>query len=277
MSTSDQTPRAASDAAVTAAADRLFLAFETAKPCAPVRDLIGPDDASAAYRVQERLVARRLAAGAEIVGRKIGATSEAVQAQPGVGRPTFGVLLDDMAHASGDVIPLDRLIQPKVQAEVAFVLAEDLADGPLDDAQVRASIAYAVAALEIVDSRILNWDISFADTVADNASCGLFVLGDEPCTLAEVDPAAVRMSMMIDGEEASTGAGADCLGDPVHAAALLAREAHRFGRPLRSGQVVLSGALGPVRMAHAGAHVEATITGLGSVSAHLGARLRAVR
>lgn len=252
---------------IEAAFARLQGAFDTLRPCAPVRDLIGRDDVAAAYRVQEQLTARRLAEGATVIGRKIGATSKAVQEQLGVDQPDFGVLYADMAYTEDEVVPFSRLIQPKVEAEVAFVLEKDLADGPLDEAQVRGAIDHAVAALEIVDSRITDWDISFGDTVADNASSGLFVLGSERRTLDEVNPVEVTMSMTIDGEEVSTGNGAACLGDPLKAVAWLATQARTFGEPLRAGQVILSGALGPMRPVRPGAVVSAHISGLGSATA----------
>lgn len=250
------------------AADRLARAHRTGTPCPPVRDLIGRDDIAAAYLVQEGFNRARTHRGATVVGRKIGATSQAVQDQLGVDQPDFGVLFDDMAVQDGDPIDMARLIQPKVEAEVAFVLAADLADGPLDDAQVRRSIAYAVAALEIVDSRILDWDISFADTVADNASSGLFVLGSQRRTLLELEPVDVTMSMTIDGEKRSVGNGAACLGDPLRAVAWLAHQARTFGEPLRAGHLVLSGALGPMSPVAPGDTVVAEISGLGSVTAH---------
>lgn len=253
---------------VAAAAARLARAHLSRTPCPPVRELIGPDDVAAAYLVQQRLNAGRLEAGARVVGRKIGATSQAVQDQLGVDQPDFGVLFDDMGFEDGAELPMARLIQPKAEAEVAFVLAEDLVDGPLDDAQIRGAIAYAVAALEIVDSRIEEWDISFADTVADNASSGLYVLGRQHRTLDELEPVEVSMSMSIDGAEVSTGNGAACLGDPLKALAWLAHQARTFDDPLRAGQVILSGALGPMRAVTAGSVVRAEISGLGSVTAH---------
>jgi 2-keto-4-pentenoate hydratase len=259
-------PRATA-AAIAAAGERLVTAHSTRTPCAPVRDLIGSDDIAAAYRVQEHFNAERVARGARVVGRKIGATSAAVQQQLGVDQPDFGVLFDDMAFAHAATIPMSRLIQPKVEAEVAFVLVEDLDDGPLDDARIRAAIGEVRAALEIVDSRITGWDITFGDTVADNASSGLYVLGEQHCTLAQVEPVDVTMTMTIDGSVASTGSGAACLGDPLHAVAWLAHQARRFGEPLRAGQVVLSGALGPMRPAPHGAEVTARISGLGEVTA----------
>ncbi|MFE3257932.1 2-keto-4-pentenoate hydratase [Nocardia sp. NPDC059091] len=255
------------EAIVARAARRLTEATATRRPCAPLRDLIGPDDVRTAYRIQEHCNAIRVGAGAEVVGRKIGATSAAVQRQLGVDQPDFGVLFSDMAFAHGDEIPLARLLQPRVEAEIAFVLAADLADGPLDDAQCRRAVGAALAALEIVDSRIIDWDISFADTVADNASSGVYVLGAEQKTLDELEPATVTMRMEIDGEVVSTGTGAACLGDPLHALSWLARQARTFGNPLRAGQVILSGALGPMRPVPAGAVVDVHIHGLGQVSA----------
>ncbi|MCF8611148.1 fumarylacetoacetate hydrolase family protein [Gordonia sp. HY285] len=249
------------------AADRLLTALQTRAACAPVRDLIGPVDLPAAYRVQERLTAGRLADGARIVGRKIGLTSKAVQDQMGVDQPDFGVLFDDMAYASGDEVPMGRLLQPKAEAEVAFVLKEDLADGPLDIAQIRAAVDYGVAAIEVCDSRIDGWDIAFADTVADNASSGVYVLGAHRKTLDEFAPVEVGMRMLINGEEVSTGDGAACLGDPLNAVAWLAKSARDFGEPLRAGQVILSGALGPMRPIESGDEVRVEISGLGTVVA----------
>ncbi|GGI98395.1 2-keto-4-pentenoate hydratase [Streptomyces brasiliensis] len=251
---------------IAAAAERVAEAFASGVPCAPVRDLIGRDDLGAAYAVQAALTERRLAAGASIVGRKIGLTSEAVQQQLGVDQPDFGVLFDDMAYAEGDTIPFEQVLQPRAEAEIAFVLGADLADGPLDREQVRAAIAYGVPALEICGSRIAGWDISFGDTVADNASAGAYVLGAERLELDEFDPVAVAMSMTVNGEEVSTGSGAACLGDPVEAVVWLARTARELGEPLRAGQVVLSGALGPMRPVAAGDTVTATLSGLGAVT-----------
>lgn len=247
------------------AVERLALAQQTQAPCAPVRDLIG-SDAATAYAVQRAGITRRIHAGATVVGRKVGLTSPAVQAQLGVDQPDLGVLLDDMAYADGAQVPLAALLQPKVEAEVAFVLGADLVDGDLGPEQVRAAVAYAVAAIEIVDSRIAGWDITFADTVADNGSSALYVLGTKTRTLAEVEPVDVEMTMTRNGEVVSTGNGAACLGDPLLALAWLARTAREFGEPLRAGQVILSGALGPMVTVTPGGTFEAHISGLGSVS-----------
>lgn len=261
---------AATAAAIEEAAERLIEAAAAGTPCAPVRDLIGRDDLTAAYAVQRRLTEARLAGGATVVGRKIGLTSEAVQQQLGVDQPDFGILFDDMAYADGAAVPFGAVLQPRVEAEVAFVLKDDLAEGPLDGEQVRGAVDFAVAALEICGSRVEGWDISFGDTVADNASAGAYVLGTERRSLDQVEPREVVMTMSIDGEEVSSGHGAACLGDPLDAVVWLARQARELGDPLRAGQVILSGALGPMRPVAPGATVTATISGLGSLSISFG-------
>jgi 2-keto-4-pentenoate hydratase len=254
-------------AAATAAVERLERAVRTRVPCDPLRDLIGSDDIDLAYDVQRRLTERRLAEGGRVVGRKIGLTSPAVQRQLGVDRPDFGVLFADMDITDLPEVPSERLLQPKTEAEVAFVLREDLTDGPLDAAQVRGAVAYATAALEIVDSRIARWDITFGDTVADNASSGLYVLGERQLTLDEFEPVDVPMTLQLDGEQVSSGSGAACLGDPLIALSWLARTARDLGDPLRAGQVVLSGALGPMVATPPGSVVTADLGPLGTVSA----------
>ena len=259
---------------VEAAVARLSAALESRVPCAPVRDLIGTDDLAAAYAVQQGLVQKRLSSGATVVGRKIGATSKAVQDQLGVDQPDFGYLLDDMdvsrdARSSAG-ISMRPLLQPRVEAEVAFRLGSDVA--PADEAEisleaVRAAVEVALPALESVDSRIDQWDITFTDTVADNASSGLYVVGDEGRPLGELEPRDVEMSLRINGEVRSSGNGAACLGDPLEALRWLAVQCHRFGDPLRAGQVVLSGALGPFVPFAAGDRVEASISGFEPLTA----------
>jgi 2-keto-4-pentenoate hydratase len=252
---------------VAAAYRRLRTAAQTRTPCPPVRDLIGPDDETLAYAVQRRLADARIQDGGRPVGRKVGLTSPAVQRQLGVDRPDFGMLFEDMACPQSQAISLDRLLQPRIEAEVAFVLREDVTDPQVTAVSVRPHVAYAVAALEIVDSRIAGWDISFADTVADNGSSGLFVLGADRVPLDAVEPVAVQMTMSVDGVPASTGSGEACLGDPLEALAWLARTALAHGDPLRAGDVVLSGALGPMVAVTDAMHVRGHLTGLGDVEA----------
>ncbi|WP_328324798.1 fumarylacetoacetate hydrolase family protein [Kribbella sp. NBC_00382] len=249
------------------AVQRLAAAQRLRRPCPPVRDLLAAGDLDTAYAVQTAGIAARLAAGATVVGHKIGLTNPKVQVQLGVDQPDFGVLLDDMSRSPHEPIESRDLLQPKIEAELAFVLAADLTTGPVTEADVEAATDYVVAALEIVDSRITDWDITIVDTVADNASSGLFVLGDTHVALTGLDPRSVEMDM-TDGEGiVSSGSGADCLGDPRAAVAWLANTALRNGTPLRAGDVVLSGALGPMVPVTAGATYTATITGVGTVTA----------
>jgi 2-keto-4-pentenoate hydratase len=261
-----------SQEAVGAAVARLSEARETRVPCAPVRDLIGTDDLAAAYAVQQELVDRRRAGGATVVGRKIGATSQAVQEQLGVDQPDFGYLLDDMdvsEDARTATVSMATLVQPRVEAEVAFVLAHDV-DLPEDEltlAAVRRCVEVALPALEIVDSRIADWDIGFTDTVADCASSGLYVVGRDGRSLDELEPRDVAMELTVNGEVRSSGTGAACLGDPLEALRWLAVQARRFGDPLRAGQVVLSGALGPFVPFAPGDEVVAHISGFSPLTA----------
>jgi 2-keto-4-pentenoate hydratase len=255
-------PTTAQVPAVQEAADRLIMAFEKRQPCAPVRDLIGPSDMATAYDVQQIVTANRVAGGVSIIGRKIGLTSKAIQQQVGVDQPDFGYLFSDMGVADGGDTPMESLLQPRVEAEIAFVLGSDL-EGEITDQAVRAAIGHAVMSLEVVDSRVANWDIALADTVADNASSGTYVLGSRHLSLDEFEPRETLMEMTIDGDVVSTGNGAACLDDPLAAVAWLARTAQDFGEPLRAGQLVLSGALGPMVPVKAGDHVHATLTTTG--------------
>lgn len=253
---------------VEAAAERLIRAAATRQTCPPVRDLIGADDLATAYAVQGVIAAKRLSEGAVVVGRKIGLTSKAVQEQLGVDQPDFGILFADIQYADGATVPYSRLMQPRAEAEIAFLLGKDLATGDLALSQVAAAVDYAVAAIEVADSRIAGWDITFADTVADNASSGVYVLGNERKSLDDFAPKDVEMTMTVTGQEDSTGTGTACLGDPLLALQWLAVKARELGSPLRAGQVILSGALGPMRAVTPGATATATITGLGSVTLH---------
>ncbi|MQB07882.1 2-keto-4-pentenoate hydratase [Agrobacterium tumefaciens] len=249
-----------------AAVEQLEQASVSRKPCPPIADLVGVGDIDAAYEVQKRITERRVAAGARIVGRKIGLTSKAVQAQIGVDQPDFGVLFDDMRFEDGDEIPFARLLQPKAEAEIAFLLGRDIVDAD-DPAAVRAAVVLVFPALEIVDSRIANWRIGITDTVADNASSGVFVIGGEGVPLDRAEPAEVRMTMRRNGEIVSQGTGRDCLDDPLNALAWLARTAISFGAPLRAGDIVLSGSLGPMVAVQPGDVFEAEIAPLGTISA----------
>ncbi|TYB96533.1 2-keto-4-pentenoate hydratase [Micromonospora sp. WP24] len=251
---------------IEAASRELELARDSAKPCPPLRGRLLPEgDIESAYQVQQVHTRQRLDAGRRRVGAKIGLTSRAVQESFGVFQPDFGVLFDDMAVPDGAEVPTSRLLQPRVEAEVAFVLGADLPDERVTTADLIGAVDHLLPAIEIVDSRIAGWDISIVDTVADNASSGLFVLGTSPRRLRDVDLRLCGMVLESAGEPVSVGAGAACLGNPLHALEWLARTLARSGDPLRAGDVVLSGALGPMVPVTPGAAYEARISGLGSV------------
>ncbi|MFF2244336.1 2-keto-4-pentenoate hydratase [Arthrobacter sp. NPDC058130] len=251
-------------ASLRSVANMLLGALKTARPCGPVRDLL-EGDLDAAYEVQELLIQSRASLRNRRVGRKVGLTASAVQRQLGVDQPDFGVLLSDMQLGEDEQIPHVALIAPRIEAEIAFILGRDV--DATDRASVLAAVDYVAPALEIVDSRIAGWDIGIVDTVADNASSAYFVLGQGKARLNGYTPAAADMVMTINGVEASRGTGEDCLGDPVNALLWVAETAAALGRPLRAGEIVLSGALGPMAPLSAGDIIEARIGGLGTVTA----------
>ena len=251
------------------AAELLQLSQRTRKPCPPVRDILPDHSVATGYAVQTLLTEARLAEGRRIVGRKVGLTSPAVQAQMGVDQPDFGVLFDDMACWEDEPVDIERLLQPRIEAEVAFRLAADLDGDDIGLVSARAAVDEVLPALEIVDSRVAGWDITLVDTVADNASSGLYVLGASAGPLGDRDLREVNMTMVDrSGATVSTGSGAACLGDPIAALVWLARTAAEFGSPLRAGDLVLSGALGPMVPVAPGAGFTATLSGLGTVRAN---------
>lgn len=251
------------------AADRLADAATSGVPCAPVRDLLGDTDVAAAYAVQTLNVDRAVATGRRIVGRKIGLTSPVVQAQLGVDQPDFGALFADMEVGDGINIDVTGLMQPRAEAEVALVLEHDLDRGPHGFAEIIRAVAFALPAIEIVGSRITDWDISIVDTIADNASCGMYVVGGRPVPLRDVDLRSIEMTMTFGDEVVSTGSGAACLGHPIHATRWLADTLCERGTPLRAGDVVMTGALGPMRPVGAVTTVVADLGALGTVSTRI--------
>jgi 2-keto-4-pentenoate hydratase len=237
----------------------------------PLRDILGPTDVAGAYAIQQVNTRWWLAQGRRIVGRKIGLTAEAVQKQLGVSQPDFGVLFDDMRLPDGGELAAARLLQGRAEAEVAIVLGRDLDDPEATPDDVFAAADHAVAAIEIVDSRIRDWKISFADTVADNGSSAFFVLGSERKALKGLDLRTCGMALELNGRVASLGAGVACMGHPLNAAAWLARTLAGVGDGLKAGDVLLTGALGPMAALTPGDRVEAAIGGLGAVSFTLAA------
>lgn len=235
-------------------------------PVPPLRDALEATDATGAYAVQVINTRYWQAQGRRIVGRKIGLTSQAVQRQLGVDHPDFGVLFEDMAVPDGGMLRGAAVLQPKAEAEIALVLGQDVDLPDATQEQIADAIAYAVTAIEIVDSRIANWKITFADTVADNGSAAFFVLGGDRRALSGVDLYTCGMALEINGALASVGAGAACLGHPLNAAAWLVRTLCAAGERLHAGDILLTGALGPMVSLQRGDRVVARVGGLGSAS-----------
>jgi 2-keto-4-pentenoate hydratase len=229
--------------------EQAALALRTAYdegPTEPIRERFVENTPEAGYRVQDINTDLWLAGGRRLVGRKIGLTSEAVQKQVGVDQPDFGMLFEDMQVPNGAAIEASRMMQPRAEGELLFALGADLTDENLTEADVADAISYASAAIEIVDSRVAGWDVRIVDTVADNASSGLFVVGSNRVALSDIDLTGCTMSLTEDGEPVSEGTGAACLGSPLNATVWLARKMVEVGRPLKAGDLVLSGALGPL-------------------------------
>jgi 2-oxopent-4-enoate/cis-2-oxohex-4-enoate hydratase len=219
-----------------------------------------------AYRVQERMVSHRITQGERIVGKKVGATSKAVQSLFNVQQPDFGVLLSGMIYNSGENVPTSRLIQPRAEGEIAFILARDLSGPGLTIADVLAATELVMPCFEIVDSRIEDWKIGIIDTVADNASSGVIAIGTNARRPREVDLELCGMVVEKNGEVAVTGAGAAALGHPAVAVAWLANTLGALGTPLRAGEIILSGALASLVPVQAGDHLSMAIGGLGRCS-----------
>ena len=237
------------------------------KQIAPVSSTYSLETIDQAYAAAELNAKARVAAGRRVTGRKIGLTAKSVQRQLGVDQPDFGILFDDMEFLDRSVIATQGLMQPKIEAEIAFVMARDLGVGRAPAwGEFVAAIDHALPALEIVDSAIADWKIGILDTIADNASAGLYVLGDQPVAVGAFQLAAVEVVLRCNGEIVSKGQGSACLGHPLRAAHWLACEMARRGAALRAGEVILSGALGPTAPVKSGDAFEADFGAFGRVA-----------
>jgi 2-oxopent-4-enoate/cis-2-oxohex-4-enoate hydratase len=246
--------------------DELYTALRQRAPVDPLTSRHAGLTIEQAYGIQQRMIERRLQDGERIVGKKIGVTSRAVMNMLGVYQPDFGYMLDSMIVSEGDSIPMSTLIQPKAEGEIAFILKRDLMGPGIGNADVLAATECVMPCFEIVDSRIRDWKIKIQDTVADNASCGVFVLGDRAVDPKRIDLNTCGMVLEKNGEVVATGAGAAALGSPVNAVAWLANTLGRLGIGLKAGEVVLSGALAAMVPAKAGDNFRVSIGGLGGCS-----------
>lgn len=248
---------------INALGNELYEALTQRTPVSPLSSRGFDISIEDAYQIQQCMTALRLQNGEKIIGRKIGVTSKPVMNMLGVHQPDFGTLTDGMVCSSAEPIRMDQLIQPKAEGEIAFVMKKDLMGPGVTAADVLAATEGVMACFEIVDSRVKNWEIKIQDTVADNASCGVFVLGDRLVDPASVDFSLCGMVLEKNGEVVVTGAGAATMASPINAMVWLANTLGRLGIPLKAGEVVLSGALGAMVPVQAGDNLRVAIGGIG--------------
>lgn len=246
--------------------DELYEALKACRTLEPLTNRHADIRIDDAYAIQQRMLKRRLDAGERVVGKKIGVTSKAVMNMLGVFQPDFGWLTDGMVYNEGQAIEASSLIQPKAEGEIAFVLKKTLKGPGVSAADVLAATEGVMACFEIVDSRIQDWKIKIQDTVADNASCGVLVLGDRLVDVRDVDLGTCGMVLEKNGDIVATGAGAAALGHPANAVAWLANTLGAHGIALEAGEVVLSGSLGIMVPVQAGDNLRVTIGGIGGCS-----------
>jgi 2-keto-4-pentenoate hydratase len=251
-------------------AARLRAAEDDRAPILPLTEEIPELTVADAYRIQQINVHRRKEEGGLVRGRKVGLTSLAMQQQLGVDEPDFGALFADMVVEEGDPIPVSELIQPRIEAEIAFVMETELQGPGVSSADALRAVAGALPALEIIDSRVADWKIKLPDTIADNASSARVVCGGRLTPLADLDLRTIGMVLSVDGAVAATGAGAAVLGNPIRCVAWLANKLGEFGVPLRAGDLVLAGALHAAVGVAAGVSVQAEFAELGSVTTRFG-------
>ncbi len=232
----------------------------------PIRSFLKEKDIESAYRIQQINIDYKIKQGQQEVGKKIGLTSEKVQQQLGVNQPDFGILLNEMQVKNKGEISFTELMQPKAEAEIAFILKEDLTQEKISLEDVISAIDYACPAIEIVGSRIENWNIQITDTIADNASASHFVLGEEKIKIENIDLENCKMQLFANDEKTSEGSGKDCLGNPLNAVLWLAQQMKTLGNSLKKGEIILSGALGPMIPLSKGDFIKTKIEDLGEVS-----------
>lgn len=252
---------------IEALATELLRAQQECTPLEPLTERFSDLSIAHAYQIQLAAVRTRLGEGRRVVGKKIGLTSKAMQELLGVHEPDYGHLFDDMVVLNGQPIAVNKLLQPRCEGEIAFLLERDLRGPGVTIADVLAATNAVIPALEIVDSRIRDWKIKIQDTIADNAASARVVLGDKLTPVHDLDLRLVGMVLMKNGYIAATGAGAAVLGHPAASVAWLANKLHEFDITLKAGEIVLSGSLTTAPPVAAGDHFRADFDRLGSVSA----------
>ena len=246
--------------------DELYQSLLDRQPVAPLTDREADITIEDAYQIQLRMIQRRLDAGEHVVGKKIGVTSKVVMDMLKVNQPDFGHLLSGMVYNEGQPISVSTMIAPKAEAEVAFILARDLEGPGVTAADVLRATDCVMPCFEIVDSRIKDWKIKIQDTVADNASCGVFVVGDDRVKPHALDLAAVKMDITQNGQHVASGLGSAVQGHPATAVAWLANTLGRYGIPFLKGEIILSGSLAPLLPATPGDRFHMTLAGIGEAS-----------
>jgi 2-keto-4-pentenoate hydratase len=244
----------------------LLGAYSDRVPIPPIFEAAGEAQLGDAYAIQQAQVESWTAEGRVVKGHKVGLTSRAMQLQLGVDQPDYGVLLDDMFYLDSEAIPAGRFLQPKIEPEISFVLKKSLRGPGVTVAEAIQAVDFAIASLEIIDSRIADWKISLADTIADNASSGGVVLGSTPVRLEDIDLVRAGCVLYKNGDLVGTGAGGAVLGSPINALVWLANTVGRQGVTLEAGAVVMPGSLCAAVAVAPGDTVSATFAGLGTVT-----------
>lgn len=253
---------------VESAADELLAAYTTGNPVAPLRHRIPGLSIQDAYNIQDAQLQHHLAGGRVLAGRKVGLTSPAMQKQLGVDSPDFGFFFEDMVFSDEAEIPVSGFIQPKVEPEFGFVLKSRLQGTSVSLEEAIDAIGAVYPAIEIIDSRITDWDITLVDTVADNASCGAIAVGSVPLSVSPQDLGDVACSLLIDGHIVGTGTGADVLGHPAAPLAWLANVLGEQGVALEAGQLILPGSFTKAMPVVANSSATADFGALGSLTIH---------
>ncbi|MFS0646451.1 2-keto-4-pentenoate hydratase [Siminovitchia sp. 179-K 8D1 HS] len=244
----------------------LFNAEETRKEVSPLTERDPSLTVQDAYQIQLETVKLKIEQGKTVIGKKVGLTSVAMQKMLNVDEPDYGHLFDDMRIENGSTIDITEMIAPRVEAEIGFMLSDDLVGPNVTYLDVLLATEYVVPTLEIIDSRIADWKIKLIDTVADNGSSAKVVIGERYSTLENSDLRTAGMALYKNEELIATGSGAAALGHPAEAIAWLANKLHEFGIMLKKDELILPGALSAALAVEAGDHVKADFGSFGSVS-----------